>query len=113
SWARGTHQIGFGVNYIHSMTNWLAGNAATGSFTFNATNTGLSLGDFMLGMPSRWSQNQLIGYYLRRNYTGLYLQVIWKANRSLTVNGGVRGEPFVPPYDGYGQTGFFDRKLFD
>ena len=113
SWARGTHQIGFGVNFIHSMTNWLAGRAAPGNFTFSATNTGLALGDFMAGKPSRWTQGQLIGYYLRRNYTGVYLQDTWKATTHLTVNGGVRWEPFVPPYDEYGQTGFFDKKSFD
>jgi hypothetical protein len=113
SWARGTHQIGFGVNYIHSMTNWLAGNAAPGSFTFGATNTGLSMGDLMLGKPTRYSQNQLIGYYLRRNYSGAYLQDTWKATPRLTVNSGLRWEPYVPPYDEYGQSGFFNRTAFD
>src|SRR3989475_293970 len=113
SWARGTHQIGFGANYIHSMTNWLAGRAAPGNFTFSATNTGLSMGDFMVGKPSRFVEGQLIGYYLRRNYAGTYLQDTWKATSHLTVNSGLRWEPYVPPYDEYGQSGFFSRTAFD
>ena len=113
SWARGTHQIGFGANYIHSMTNWLAGRAAPGNFTFGANNTGLSMGDFMVGKPSRFVEGQLIGYYLRRNYAGTYLQDTWKATSHLTVNSGLRWEPYVPPYDEYGQSGFFSRTAFD
>src|SRR2546428_1678787 len=102
-----------GTNYIHSMTNWLAGRAAPGNFTFSATNTGLSMGDFMLGKPSRFSEGQLIGYYLRRNYAGSYLQDTWKTTSRLTVNSGLRWEPYVPPYDEYGQSGFFNPKAFE
>ena len=113
SWVRGAHQIGFGVNYVHGMTNWLAGRYYPGAFTFSANNTGLALGDFLLGKPSIFAQGQQIGYYLRRNNEGLYLQDTWKASPHFTMNGGVRWEPYLAPYDEAGQSGTFKKAWFD
>ncbi len=113
SWARGKHQIGFGVNYLHAITNYLSGTTAAGEFTFNSQNTGLALGDFMIGKPSQYRQQQLVGWYPRENYAALYVQDTWKATSHLTVIPGVRWEPYVPPYTKYLQTGVFSRVAFD
>jgi hypothetical protein len=113
SWAHGAHQIGFGVNYIHSMSNWLSGTSAPGSFVFGAQNTGLSLGDFMLGRPSSFTDGAVATYYLRRNYTGLYLQDTWKATSHLTVSPGVRWEPYLPPSKLGPPAGLFSKAAFD
>lgn len=48
SWVKGAHQLGFGVEYIHSILNASAYTSAAGVFAFTAQNTGLGLGDFML-----------------------------------------------------------------
>ncbi len=113
SWIKGSHQIGFGTNFIHSNMNYTASSAAPGSFNFNATNTGLSLGDFMTGKPSAWSQSQTSTQYPRQNYIGLYLQDTWKANSRLTLNTGLRWEPFLWPYDARARTPRFHKKWFD
>ena len=100
----GAHQIGFGANFIHSIMNYTASTATPGMFVFNATNTGLSLGDFMTGKPNSWTQSQISAQYKRQNYIGMYIQDTWKATSKLTLNGGVRWEPFLFPYDARAKT---------
>jgi hypothetical protein len=113
TWVRGAHQTGFGVDFIHSNMNYTQSTAAPGNFSFNATNTGLSLGDFMLGKPNSFSQSQIAAQYLRQHYIGLYLQDTWKANSKLTLNGGVRWEPFFWPYDARAKMARYDQSWFD
>ena len=110
---RGAHQIGLGANFIHSNMNYTSGTWTSGRFAFSATNTGLSLGDLMLGKPSEWRQDQIAAQYLRQNYIGLYVQDTWKATSKLTVNGGLRWEPFMWPYDHVAASARYDKKWFD
>src|SRR5437867_9054312 len=110
---RGTHQIGFGANYIHSLMNYGSGTFTPGQMAFNGTSTGLPLADLMLGKASSWHQTQLSTQYYRQNYIGLYIQDTWKATSRLTLNGGVRYEPFIPAYDKFGPIALYDKKWFD
>jgi hypothetical protein len=110
---KGTHQIGFGTNYIHSLMNYGSGTFTPGQMGFNGTSTGLPLADLMLGKASSWHQSQLSTQYYRQNYIGLYVQDTWKATSRLTVNGGVRYEPFIPAYDKFGPIALYDKKWFD
>jgi outer membrane receptor protein involved in Fe transport len=97
SWAHGKHQIGFGVNHIHAMTNYLSGTTAAGEFAFNSQNTGLALGDFLLGRPSQFQQQTLVGWYPRESYLGMYVQDTWKASSHLTVIPGLRWVHQISP----------------
>src|SRR3989454_4974735 len=110
---KGTHQIGFGANYIHSLMNYGSGTFTPGQMAFNGTSTGLPLADLMLGKASSWHRTQLSTQYYRQNYIGLYIQDTWKATSRLTLNGGVRYEPFIPAYDKFGPIALYDRKWFD
>ena len=113
SWIRGSHQIGFGANYIHSMLNVLSVSAAVGNVTFTAQNTGLSMGDFMLGKMNTFSQQNITTHYPRQDYVGMYLQDTWKMSSRLTVNAGVRWEPFLGQRDKFGRMLHFQNDWFD
>jgi len=113
SWLNGSHQVGFGVNYIHSMLNVLSVSTAVGNVTFNATNTGLSLGDYILGKINTYSQQNVTTHYPRQDYVGMYLQDTWKMSPRFTLNAGVRWEPFLGQRDKQGRMLHFQRDWFD
>ena len=112
SWIKGGHQIGFGVSYLHTLMTFLSALNSAGSFTFNGSVTGVPLADFMLGSASAWNQGNANQWYLRENYLGLYLQDAWKITPRLTVNYGIRWEPYQAPYAKYGWVAHFDPALF-
>jgi hypothetical protein len=113
SWLRGTHQIGFGANYIHNVMNYTSSTSAPGSMAFTAANTGLSLGDFMTGRANTFNQSGIGAEPFRQNFFALYLQDTWKASSKLTLNYGVRWEPYFGPYDASSKRAFFSRERFD
>ena len=113
SWVKGTHQFGFGGSYIKILLNSKTGLNATGNFSFNGTQTGLSLADFMMGKAVSWNQGNLAQYYNRAYDIALYAQDSWKVTPRLTLNYGVRWEPFLPFYSKYGWFVHFDQDNFD
>jgi hypothetical protein len=113
SWARGAHQWGFGVNHIHNMMNYTSSTTAAGSMSFNSTNTGVPLGDFIIGKANSFTQSRITAQQYRQNFVGLYLQDTWKATNNLTMNYGVRWEPYFAPYDNLGKGAFYSRERFD
>ena len=113
SWVRGSHQIGFGGTYNHVLLNYASGTNAGGTMAFNGQTTGLGMSDFMLGYAATWTQGNVQNVlYDRQNYIGLYIQDSWKANRRLTINYGVRWEPFFAFSNKHGYFDHFDGSLF-
>ena len=95
---RGGHQYMFGG----SLARWRSeshGNVRSpGQFTIDGTVTGLGLADFLLG---RLGTNALVQAApntldMQQTYIGLYAQDTWRVGPRLTVNYGVRWEPFFP-----------------
>src|SRR5438128_485113 len=113
-WVRGSHQFGFGASYIHTGLNYKSGINATGLMSFNGSITGLGLADFLLGKPISWAQGNVQSYlYNRQEYFGAYVQDSWKATQRLTVNYGLRWEPFFAFKNKHGWFDHFDMNLFD
>jgi hypothetical protein len=109
---RGSHQISAGINYIHLQLNALGNNASNGQFTFNGSNTGYGLADFLLGQPSNFTQSNPQRQNDRENYVSLYVQDAWRVNRRLSINAGLRWEPYFPQYDRYGRGSNFQLSDF-
>jgi hypothetical protein len=113
SWVKGDHQFGFGGNYLRTSINYESGINATGLPTFNGSITGLSMADFLTGQPATWTQGNISYFYNRQTYIGLYAQDAWKVTSHLTINYGVRWEPFFPIRSKYGLFARFDQNLFN
>ena len=67
-----------------------------GSFAFNGSETGLDFADFLLGVPSSYTQGQARDFYNRNRYMAAFAQDSWKATDQLTVNYGVRWDRIRP-----------------
>jgi hypothetical protein len=90
---RGTHQLGFGgrVGFARSNTNAPQDN----SFSFNGQEAGLGLADYFVGRPSSFTQRDTNILYVQQSYLAAYAQDSWKATPKLTVNYGIRWQPFL------------------
>ncbi|MGH9383301.1 MAG: carboxypeptidase regulatory-like domain-containing protein [Vicinamibacterales bacterium] len=110
---RGNHQISFGGNWIHTKIETLNNRPTNGAFTFNGQGTGLSLADFMLGVVSGgFLQGNPVFDYDNHDYFGAYIQDDWRVRPNLTINAGIRWEPFVPLRNTFSWVSHFDRNRF-
>jgi hypothetical protein len=111
---RGPHQFSLGANWIHSNIETLNNRPTNGAFTFNGQTTGLSLADFMIGSVSGgFLQGNPVYDYDYSDYVGAYIQDNWRVRSNLTLNLGLRWEPFSPVKNTYSWVSHFDRALFD
>ena len=111
---RGDHQISFGGNWIHTKIETLNNRPTNGAFTFNGQGTGLSLADFMLGVVSGgFLQGNPVYDYDNHDYIGAYVQDDWRVRPNLSLNVGVRWEPFIPLRNTFGWVSHFDQSRFD
>jgi hypothetical protein len=112
SWVRGAHQIQFGGNIYKRIMNYWSDVNAVGGVRFDGTVTGLALADFLTGNAVAFNQGTRYGMYLYQYYTSLYAQDSWKISRRLTINYGVRWEPYLSNQNKYSQLDHFSPALF-
>jgi hypothetical protein len=95
---RGGHQYVFGGSFARWATESHGNVRSPGQFSIDGTQTGLGLADFLLG---RMGTNALVQAApntldMEQKYLGLYAQDTWRVGPRLTLNYGVRWEPFFP-----------------
>ncbi len=108
------HTIGIGGEFERDRIDMDDYSYTPGDNTFNGQRTaapagatlpagtktsGSALADFYLGLDSQFFQDNGRKAYLRVNRPSLYVQDDWKLNRQLTVNAGLRWDPWLPPID--------------
>jgi hypothetical protein len=108
-----SHQIAFGGMYRFWLNNYHSGVQANGSMTFNGQTTNLGLADFLLGKASSWQQGNVSTYWNRQNYIGFYVQDSWKLTPRVTMNYGVRWEPYLAIYSKHDRFVHYDQALAD
>jgi hypothetical protein len=98
-WVKGTHNVSFGFHGEASRLEVINMNGQPGSFSFTATTTNSAMASFFLGYLTSFSQAS--GSFQNDNgkFIGTYVQDSWKLNRRLTLDYGVRWEPFIPQTD--------------
>jgi hypothetical protein len=109
---KGSHQMQFGVDYIHYIDNVYGPLFGDGSFSFTGATTGLPMADFLLGDAATFTQGNLQYDDNRYNYFGLYAQDNWKVTSRLTANFGLRWEPYFGGSLKTGEVTHFSPELF-
>jgi hypothetical protein len=109
----GAHQLSFGGNWIRTRIETLNNRPTNGAFTFNGQTTGLGLADFMIGSVSNFLQGNPVYDYDHNDYVGAYVQDSWRVTSNLSVNAGIRWEPFLPIKNTYSWVSHFERAAFD
>ena len=93
---RGNHQWGFGASA--ALSDWQTQNnvRSPGISSFDGGVTGLGLADFMVGRLMEYRQSEPHTLDATQTYIGVYGQDTWKASNRVTVNYGLRWEPWFP-----------------
>jgi hypothetical protein len=108
----GAHQFSFGVSETRALALDLANVRSIGNYTINGQTTGLGMADFMAGILSQMRQSIPNDLDVRQWFFGAYAQDTWKASSRLTLNFGLRWEPFFPMQVGDSRVYTFDLGRF-
>ena len=110
---RGSHQLGLGVDYIHNKYESTSTLQAGGNTTFTGQATGLGMADFLLGRAAAFTAGTPTGVHVANHYVGIYAQDSWRVSTKLTVNTGLRWDPYFPVYGYDGRLTRFDLDRFN
>jgi Carboxypeptidase regulatory-like domain len=91
---KGSHQLGFGglVQYWHG--DFSSSSRTGGNWIIDGRVTGSSLADFMVGRITSVEHGGPNILKIVNWYTGWYAQDSWRASSRVTVNAGLRWEPY-------------------
>ena len=91
---RGSHQLAVGTSVTYGTHLTEDGQRGVGLWTFDGSITGSGLSDFLTGRLVRLEHARPGVLDLNMWYLGAYAQDTWRANSRLTLNAGIRWEPF-------------------
>jgi Carboxypeptidase regulatory-like domain len=108
----GRHQIAVGGSWLHSHLNSRGNFQDNGDLSFSNSSTGLTLADFMLGDLSSIGQSMGQVAHDSVNIPGAYAQDNIRINSRLSINPGIRWDPFLLPVNWDGQNSIFNPTWF-
>ncbi|HEV2273767.1 MAG TPA: hypothetical protein VGR96_06345, partial [Acidobacteriaceae bacterium] len=111
-WIKGRNHYSFGGEFIANQMDETNLQYANGDFSFDGSQTGGALADYMLGRPIQLIDSGLVVAGLREKYAALYFQDDIQLTKKLAVHAGVRWEPSLPEYDAGGRGNHFSRANF-
>src|SRR5262245_27103644 len=91
---RRSHQFGFGANVRRWKFNTRSTSRTGGTWTIDGSLTGLSLADFLAGRVARLEIGGPSILDIHNWYFGGYAQDAWRVSNRVTINGGLRWEPY-------------------
>jgi hypothetical protein len=92
----GTHTFKFGGEFHADQVNENPNATFNGTFNIDGTETGSAFADFLLGLPSNFTQTTGQRFYLRNRYGSAFAKDSWRARSSLTLNFGLRWDLIMP-----------------
>jgi Carboxypeptidase regulatory-like domain len=113
SWVKGSHQLGFGANVRHWKFNTLSTSRTGGSWTVDGSATGLSMADLLVGRVSRLEIGGPNVLDIHNWYLGTYAEDSWRASSRVTINGGLRWEPYFGQSVDNNAVVLFNKQNFD
>jgi hypothetical protein len=93
------HAFKFGGEYRYLQINERNIYAPNGNFSFDGSETGHDVADFLLGAPASYIQASLQVLDSRTKYGAAFAQDSWRVAPNFTLNYGVRWEVSMPWYD--------------
>lgn len=97
----GTHTLKFGGQFHADQVNENPNATFNGTFNIDGTQTGSAFADFLLGLPSNFTQTTGQRFYLRNRYGSAFLEDSWRARPGLTLNFGLRWDLIMPWWEKY------------
>src|SRR5262249_39500900 len=86
---------------------------ATMTSSFTGSATGSAMADFFLGNVATFTLGTDSNFNLKSEYAGLYVGDTWKLNQKLTLNYGLRWEPYFPQVHPDKAISHFDQNAFN
>ena len=91
---RGDHQFGVGANVQYFRGNYTSTSRANGNWIINGSATGASLADLLVGRVTSVEHGGPNRVLVNNWHAGFYAQDSWRTTPRLTLNLGVRWEPY-------------------
>jgi hypothetical protein len=92
----GAHTLKFGGQFHADQVNEHPNATFNGTFNILGTETGSAFADFLLGVPSNFTQSTGQPFYLRNRYAGAFIEDSWRVRSDLTLNLGLRWDLIMP-----------------
>jgi len=99
----GSHTLKFGGQFHLDQVNEHPNATFNGTFNIDGTETGSAFADFLIGVPSNFTQSSGEPFYLRNRYAGLFAQDSWRLRSDLTINFGLRWDYIMPFWEKYNE----------
>ncbi|MGO8795302.1 MAG: carboxypeptidase regulatory-like domain-containing protein [Candidatus Sulfotelmatobacter sp.] len=99
----GSHTFKFGGQFHADQVNEHPNATFNGTFNIDGTETGSAFADFLIGVPSNFTQSSGEPFYLRNRYEGVFAQDSWRARSDLTLNFGLRWDYIMPFWEKYNE----------
>jgi Carboxypeptidase regulatory-like domain len=116
TYIHGSHEMAAGVDYIYALMATVNNRPANGIYSFTgaelSSNGSYGYGDFFAGALDSFSQGLHDLEDDGQTTVGLYAQDRWKATKNLTINYGLRWEPYLPEHNSEGHVENFTLAAF-